>query len=305
MKIIFKHRWNPYLIFFFGIFVFLGYDTAYGFQDDSNRDTARGGRLYGAWDLEINLDLGVENHPLWESQDFNIKDGVITWRCSTCHGADYKGVDGVSAEGTEWYTGFPGIIRASNYSLEDIVLWLNGRMNPNHDFSKYLNEQDLNDLSTFIKSELFDMSLIIDYEYQDVVGEGSRGEVLYKASCRECHGTDGVKINFGSIERPVFLGNVVNHNPWRVIHLVKFGHIGVEAPNSYTLNWSIIDLADILDYLLLLPRTLEEDLEIEEVIDYSYQGNTNIMIQVSIAIAGIIYIGIGWEKFSRKKSEKY
>jgi len=67
-------------------------------QTDLLPNIARGGRLYDTWWKENLRDVPVGEHPLWPTS--NTTQGADTWRCSSCHGWDYQGNQGVLADST-------------------------------------------------------------------------------------------------------------------------------------------------------------------------------------------------------------
>lgn len=283
-----------------GLLLLFSAESVFGFQEEGYvGDPVRGGLLYEAWDKLADKSVPEGDHPLWKERKGNEASGTVTWRCVTCHGWDYKGVDGAAAEGTIWYTGFSGVfqVKVLNYSEEEIVSWLDGGNNPNHNFMPYLGEQGVYDLAAFLSQDLIDMEVFINYELKESIGRGADGEILYKDACKACHGNDGAKINFGTFESPVFMGNIGLTNPWRIAHLMRFGHINVDTPTMEELRWTILDVADLLDYLRLLPKTsIPEEEEEVEVIDYSDQGDTSTMVIAAFVISSLVIAGLGWGK---------
>ncbi|HET7087304.1 MAG TPA: hypothetical protein VFL17_01505, partial [Anaerolineae bacterium] len=120
-------------------------------------DAVRGGQLYDTWwavaPMEEEEHKEGEEHeaagpttdqPLWKTQTTNTRTGEETWRCKECHGWDYRGVDGAYGSGSH-KTGFVGIFNAQSKPAAELLAILKGSTNPDHDFSKDIDEQGLID----------------------------------------------------------------------------------------------------------------------------------------------------------------
>ncbi len=210
-----------------------------------------GGLLYDKWWAVLGLDAPEDDNPLWATQDTNTRSGKDTWRCKECHGWDYQGADGAYGSGSH-FTGFTGVYQASEMSTEDIVAWLSGGMNPDHDFSMFMDEDTLGQLAAFLQNGMIDMSLYIN-EDKSANGNAENGETLYAATCTPCHGADGTQINFGSADDPTYIGGLANGNPWEFIHKASFGQPASSMPSGRALGWSTADLADLLAFAQTLP----------------------------------------------------
>ena len=118
---------------------------------DRWRIVARGGQLYDAWWKVIpGVKEPKDNHPLWQSQRTNKRNGSVTWRCKECHGWDYRGKDGAYATGSH-KTGFPGVWDAAHKkSADELVAILKGSSNPKHNFSSVFRSEDMADIATFL-----------------------------------------------------------------------------------------------------------------------------------------------------------
>lgn len=211
-----------------------------------------GGPLYDKWWAAISVDAPAGDHPLWETQDTSTLTGEDTWRCKECHGWDYRGADGAYGTGSH-FTGFPGVLDAASASEGELLSWLDGTANPDHDFSPYLDDVALNALVAFLQQETTDIS---DYVNDDgsVNGDPRLGRDLFGGTCAACHGTDGQAMNFGSMGEPEFVGTVAAENPWEFFHKASFGHPGVPMPAARALGWTEQDIADVLAYAQTLPR---------------------------------------------------
>ena len=193
------------------------------------------------------MDAPEEDHPLWATQDSNERSGSDTWRCKECHGWDYKGAEGVYSSGSH-FTGFPGVQDASAMSAEELVAWLNGTTNADHDFSTYLDEDAMNMMAAFIQEGTVDMSQYVN-EDKTVNGDPESGKNLYSQGCTRCHGSDGQKINFGSEDEPEYLPDLATDNPWEGLHKAANGQPAEHMVSGLNLGWSWQDLADVIAYL--------------------------------------------------------
>lgn len=261
----------------------------------------RGALLYQFWDQVLRVDLVGNINPLWQQQEFSDQPGPFTWRCVSCHGWDYLGADGEFGPGAETYTGFPGLLGVSEMSAEELAAWLDGSENPAHDFSDFLTVAAQNDLIYFLQEGLVDFSRYAEIESFEEMGSSLNGEELYKAACRECHGADGARVNFGTADNLSFLGNLAENSPWHMVHVIRFGHFQFDSiKTSEELGWSRQDLFDVVVYLQQLPKgqQLAEEIQILSDQDYLYQADTGPLIAVSAAMVLLVYGAVYW--FRRK-----
>lgn len=211
-----------------------------------------GGRLYDKWWSELDLEAPTEDQPLWASQTTNERSGDDTWRCKECHGWDYAGADGAYGSGSH-YTGFAGILDSSSLSDGELLAWLDGSANREHDFSP-MGDAALGSLVKFIQDGVMDISGNIDGESKEAVGgDPSNGQALYETTCTACHGADGRMINFGDEEDPEYVGTIALGNPWEFIHKVRAGQPGTQMPSAIEGGWSYQDVVDVLAYSQSLP----------------------------------------------------
>jgi thiosulfate dehydrogenase len=210
-----------------------------------------GGPLYDKWWSALGLDEPTDDHPLWATQTTNTRSGADTWRCKECHGWDYKGAEGAYGSGSH-ATGFTGILSSASLSEEELLGWLNGTANPEHDFSGLMEEYALQALVAFMKNETTDVAPYISSE-GTVTGDPASGRELYEGTCASCHGVDGKKLNFGSADEPEFVGTIATDNPWEFFHKASFGNPGAPMPAGIALGWTLEQIADILAYAQTLP----------------------------------------------------
>ena len=144
----------------------------------SEANIVRGAMLYDNWFAALGVDAPAGNMPIWARQTTNTRSGEDTWRCVSCHGWDYLGKDGAYHTGSGNYTGFPGLFSAEGgKSVDELVAILKGSLDPEHDFSSYLDDASLNDLAGFLNSALIDDSLYIDAQTLSVKdGDAAQGE---------------------------------------------------------------------------------------------------------------------------------
>jgi thiosulfate dehydrogenase len=210
-----------------------------------------GGQLYDQWWEVLGLEEPTGNQPLWATQSTNTRSGVDTWRCKECHGWDYKGAEGAYGTGSH-ATGFPGVLSAGSKSEEELLGWLNGSANPDHDFSAMMEEFALEALVTFMKAEMADITPYVSAD-GTVTGDPAIGRELFEGTCASCHGVDGKKMNFGSTDEPEYVGTVAAENPWEFFHKASFGQPGMPMPSGRALGWNMEQIADILVYAQTLP----------------------------------------------------
>lgn len=211
-----------------------------------------GGRLYDKWWVAMGMEEPpAGDHPLWATQTTSTISGGDTWRCKECHGWDYKGTDGVYGSGSH-FTGFPGVMNAASMSAAELTSWLNGGKNPDHDFSAFIEEAQINMLVAFIQEGLVDRSPYVN-EDKSVNGDAAHGDALYSATCIRCHGTEGKDINFGDETEPEYLGTVANENPWEALHKGSVGQPGKTMPAGLNFGWSTQDIADVIAFLQTFP----------------------------------------------------
>jgi thiosulfate dehydrogenase len=213
-----------------------------------------GGLLYDDWWTAAEVDEPQGDQPLWATQTSNTRSGTTTWRCKECHGWDYQGADGAYGSGSH-FTGFGGVFDAQGLFLDELVAWINGSENPDHDFSA-MGDGAISDLASFLSVGLVDVAPYIDDDKAAVGADATNGEALYNSTCSGCHGDDGLEINFGSADDPEYVGLIATDNPWEFIHKVRAGQPGTRMPSSIVLGWSMQDVIDVLAYSQTLPTDL-------------------------------------------------
>ncbi|RMF49384.1 MAG: hypothetical protein D6755_02445, partial [Anaerolineae bacterium] len=225
---------------------------AYLQQFPTSSPLTEGGQMYDNWWKTAVVDEPQGEMPLWANADMSkaenedeVPAGADTWRCSTCHGWNYKGE-----------FGFPGIWDAQNKSADEILAALTGQTNPDHDFSQFLDADRLNALVTFIQQGQIDKSQYINAD-DTVNGDAEHGQQMFSAVCTRCHGTDGTEINFheGTDEPPEYVGTVASGEIWEFFNKASFGQPGEAMPAGLNMGWTWQDIADLAAYAQTLPTS--------------------------------------------------
>lgn len=241
--------------------VLIVFGTRFAFAHGTQQEVPNlvaGAQLYDKWYAALGAKAPQGDMPVWSRQSTNTRSGAETWRCSECHGWDYRGVDGAYAAGSH-KTGFPSlIIVTASLSQEQIVAHLKGENDSGHDFSAYLEEASMQKLAVFLKEGLIDDSQYIDSASLKVIdGDVAHGKKLYDSTCAECHGVDGKKLVFRGEGVDEYLGDVAHRDPYRFLHRTRFGVAGTEMPVGYSLGWTPADGRDVLMYAQSLPEAQE------------------------------------------------
>ena len=274
-------------------------------QGELQGDPIAGARIYDNWILALDLLPPEGNHPLWDNQDTNTRSGVITWRCVECHGWDYKGVDGAYGPYSNHYTGFTSLRNAVGASQDQVIAWLNGSMNPEHNFLSYTNFTALNDLAAFLRTRQIDTDLIIEPNNGVVLGDRRVGRNIYIDICTSCHGDNGEQINFGNAQNPLYLGDMAVADPWQSLHKIRFGSPTSDRMPTYEdEDWSLSMIADVLAYSQTLPRGNPEFdlLGNGQITDVENQGQIEPIIYGGFAILLVVVLSLGWDIYIQRKT---
>jgi mono/diheme cytochrome c family protein len=190
----------------------------------------RGGRLYDNWSLESKGRAPNHPNPAFKSKHAPILSSE-SWRCVTCHGWDYQGVDGIKGVSAREKTD-PLAIAAL---LKDA----------NHGYGELLSELDRLDLGNFIASGQTDMRKLQTLALRSKPGQVASDKV-YATVCANCHGLDGTRLR----QMPP-LGDSARQRPHEVLHVALNGHPGGNMPALRTLGEETV--AKMLAYLQTLP----------------------------------------------------
>ncbi len=189
-----------------------------------------GARLYDDWFRESNVQPPVGPHPSFPAKNSGVPANE-TWRCSTCHGMDYKGSNGMV-----------GIRTRQGADVKAIIALLK---NATHKYDALISESDLQDIATFVSSGQMDMAAIVDASRR-AKPTAQSFEKVYGTICAGCHDLDGRRMR--GIPP---LGEAARQRPNEVLHSILFGHPGREMPALLPLGVDVA--AKMLAYLQTLP----------------------------------------------------
>lgn len=209
-------------------------------------DSIRGGRLYDIWFEETGADAPQDVSALWTAASANTSDVAPedTYRCAVCHGFDFKGDNG-----------FVGISADAGKDPNAILAVLKGSTDPNHDFSPYLDDQALADLSLFVSKEQIDVTAIVA-DGKPVNGVADNGKKLFTDNCIDCHGPEGLGINFQNDSAPEYPSSIANEDPTELLTKLRFGQPGIEKmPSGIDNSLTNQDYADMIAYISTLPAS--------------------------------------------------
>jgi mono/diheme cytochrome c family protein len=243
------------------VIMFLRFGTASArFFHAPTDDITIGAQLYDRWYAVLGKSAPEGNMPIWERQTTNTRSGPDTWRCSECHGWDYKGSEGAYHSGSH-ATGFPNVMKlAADMTDAEIVSHLKGSKDPSHDFSKYIDDLNLEKLAKFLKQGEIDDSIAVNpVTLKAVGGDAVHGKQLYETTCTSCHGADGKLIVFHTEGINEYIGSVANRDPYRFLHRTRFGVAGTEMPIGRELGWKPSDGVDVLAFAQGLPTGVEKE----------------------------------------------
>ncbi|MBF0453769.1 MAG: hypothetical protein HQL72_03000 [Magnetococcales bacterium] len=211
---------------------------------------ARGGQLYDNWAVTLGKSLPSKEHPAYPK--LGQKTGGETWRCSTCHGWDYRGAEGINKKGAADYTGIIGLEQMRGVAQKKIIQIIR---NPIHQFSQAtLPDDAVADLALFVSEGQMDMSALSEPNTQKAQGESQGGALFFHTICVRCHGVDGRHINLSQEkDNPLFLGAIAKRNPWKSMHKIRNGQPGTIMISFITLL-NEADQMNILSYVQTLPE---------------------------------------------------
>lgn len=273
-----------------------------------NGDAIQGGRIYDNWVLALDLAPPQGDQPLWQTQETNPRSGVSTWRCVECHGWDYKGEDGAFGPYSSHYTGFTGLADMVGSTEDQVVNWLNGSINPSHNFLPFTNSVALQDLSAFLRTQQVDMDLLIDPGTGEALGDRQNGREVYLTACLSCHGPSGDLINLGSNLEPIYLGDLAIADPWQTVHKIRFGTpTNARMPASEDMGWSLSRVADVLAYTQTLRRGNPDFVLITNnsggAVEVERQAQIEPIIWAAFIVLAVILASVAWDIFVEKQSQ--
>ncbi|WP_461306590.1 c-type cytochrome [Albidovulum sp.] len=204
-----------------------------------------GGQIYDKWWETIGSDEPQGTHPAYPAA--GKKSGKDTWRCKECHGWDYRGAAGAYGSGSH-FTGIKGIDGMKGADPAAIAELL--RAEPHGYTEAMIPDAAMAYLAYFVAHGQMDAPPLVDGT-KTVEGDAARGAAGYQTVCARCHGMDGTAMNFGSSDKPEYLGTLAADNPWEAAHKIRFGQPAAEMPGLIALAPDAV--ADILSYAQTLP----------------------------------------------------
>ena len=213
-------------------------------------DAVRGGALYDNWWLVNGAAEPVGDHPLYPA--IGQKSGSATFRCTECHGWDYKGRDGAYGVGSEHYTDIFGVFGTTltPQELFDLLVSPNTAAD-GHDLPAYgMTPGDLWDVVKMVFEGTVDTDDYIDGT-GSFLGDAFNGQFTFESICAKCHGNDGTGFSFHDKE---FVGTIANEDPWEFLHNVRYGHPGTPMPSFELLGWPANLASDVGAHAATLPQ---------------------------------------------------
>ncbi len=212
---------------------------------------AAGGRIYDTWWDALDRKKPKVTNPAYPAE--GKRSGATTWRCVECHGWDYKGKDGVQGKDQpmgERYSGVKGIRGAQRMTPAAIARMMRS---PPHNYTpEMITDDEMLRLAAFVRSGQHDADKVIDRKTGVVKGNRKRGAELYQTTCAACHGHDGKALNWGTPEKPGYIGTEAKALPWEVLHKIRNSHPGAAMINLRA--FPLQDAVDALAYAQTLPE---------------------------------------------------
>ena len=176
-----------------------------------------GGRLYDNWFAQRSVDTPPQRHPAYPR---NGREQVEdTWRCTTCHGWHYRGVE-LGPDKVK----IKGITRMNDAPIDKIVRILRDRR---HGYTKQLlPDKDAKALAWFISKGQTQYEGFFNDD-GSINGNAETGKRTFGVVCSRCHGTDGKLMNLGSRRKPKYVGTYAFEDPMLLVHKVRYGQPGV------------------------------------------------------------------------------
>ncbi|MBY0430936.1 MAG: c-type cytochrome [Rhodospirillales bacterium] len=214
----------------------LRYDFVAGVPDQPTTiwGLAYGARLYDNWWQTLGEPPPARTHPAYPAG--GARSGAETWRCESCHGWDYRGVQGLKGV-TGRYTNNP----------ERMADYLRGE--PHRYTADMLPDSALHYLSHWLTHGRHNPDLWIAADGH-AKGDVRQGETVYQTMCAACHGYDGRAILMG--EDGQSLGRRSKAEPHAAFHKIRNGAPGSTMPalRAFEPQWA----ANVLAYAQTLPE---------------------------------------------------
>jgi len=148
---------------------------------------ASGGRLYDNWYKALGTTPPSETHPTWPVSDASMT-GPETWRCSSCHGWDYRGAIEQKSPGGDKAIQVANLRNADKLSIEDIMARLGDQT---HGYSDHvLPTHAKYRLALFVTSGQHDINAYIAPNGL-ARADTDNGKPIFQDMCASCHGFNG------------------------------------------------------------------------------------------------------------------
>lgn len=197
-----------------------------------------GGKLYdNAWTILDQQPPEGRNPALEDMSSVPTRE---TWRCVTCHGWDYSGVE---IEGTR-FPSLSDLIDANPDLIKQRILA------PEHPFpARELPDLSVDLLAIFISNGQYRRAGFMD-EAGNALGNPEFGRDVFEGACISCHQLDGRRFLRGERGDRSSLGWVARTRPAQALHKIVNG---VPAAEMLSLRFlSEEQIADVLAYLQTL-----------------------------------------------------
>jgi mono/diheme cytochrome c family protein len=241
----------------FGIFLGLGgllavqpmvLDQAFAFQmEDAEANETEvgpaflislGGKLYDDLWMVLDQQPPPAANPAFPAT--NLYSSRDSWRCVSCHGWDYSGVEIGS-------TRFPSL---QNLKGVDPLAIAEKIREPKHPFpADQVSELTLTLLGAFISEGQYASDGFFNADGQ-AGGDPVGGQAIFEGACINCHQIDGRRYLNGERGDKSSLGWVIRNRPFQATHKILNGVPGAEMLSLRFLADS--QIADLLAYLQTL-----------------------------------------------------
>lgn len=211
---------------------------------------AIGGRIYDNWWNALDVAEPRGTHPSYP--EVGQKSGEATWRCKSCHGWDYRGKDGIYAEGSSNYTGIIGIRDAVDRPVEQIVATL--RDDTHLYTTDMISNEQIGRVAAFVSRGQVDVAKYVDPATRTLlpgVGDINHGRGIFQTVCAACHGFDGRLLDWGDGDSSNYVGTEAAALPDEVLHKVLSSHPGAAMINlrAFPVQFAV----DVVAYAATLP----------------------------------------------------
>ena len=197
-----------------------------------------GGKLYD--DLWMVLD---QQPPPGTNPAFpptNLYSSRDSWRCVSCHGWDYTGVQINDTR----FPNLQGLKGVDPFAIAEKI------RDPGHPFpADQVSEITLTLLGVFISEGLYETGWFFNTEGQ-ASGDPIAGQAIFEGACINCHQIDGRRYLKGERGDRSSLGWVIRNRPTQVVHKILNGVPGAEMLSLRFL--ADTQIADLLAYLQTL-----------------------------------------------------